>query len=171
MSQTAAHRVDHVIPQVPVRQWVLSLPIPLRLLLTSSIEALVGWLRSALAPGATCAAQPIAVPCPGARAPRVIDGALLPEAVARLHARAAIILIVIDPQAQAITPQRAAALFGLTRVWARLAASIAGGAAVRDAAEAVGISEAHARQRLKSIFEKTGTRRQAKLAASLTGLG
>jgi hypothetical protein len=33
MSQTAANLVDHVIPQVPVRQWVLSLPIPLRLLL------------------------------------------------------------------------------------------------------------------------------------------
>ncbi|MBE0549490.1 MAG: transposase [Rubrivivax sp.] len=32
MAQTAAHRVDHVIPHVPVRQWVLSLPIPLRLL-------------------------------------------------------------------------------------------------------------------------------------------
>jgi hypothetical protein len=33
MSETAAHLVDHVIPQVPVRQWVLSLPNPLRLLL------------------------------------------------------------------------------------------------------------------------------------------
>ena len=31
MAQTAAHLVDHVLPQVPVRQWVLSLPIPLRL--------------------------------------------------------------------------------------------------------------------------------------------
>jgi hypothetical protein len=38
MSQTAAHRVDHVIPQVPVRQWVLSLPIPLRLLLAAQPE-------------------------------------------------------------------------------------------------------------------------------------
>jgi Transposase zinc-binding domain len=28
MAQTAAHRVDHDIPCVPVRQWVLSLPIP-----------------------------------------------------------------------------------------------------------------------------------------------
>jgi hypothetical protein len=27
MAQTAAHLVDHVIPHVPVRQWVLSLPI------------------------------------------------------------------------------------------------------------------------------------------------
>jgi hypothetical protein len=26
MAQTAAHLVDHVIPHVPVRQWVLSLP-------------------------------------------------------------------------------------------------------------------------------------------------
>ena len=33
MSQTAAHLVDNVIARVPVRQWVLSLPIPLRLLL------------------------------------------------------------------------------------------------------------------------------------------
>jgi hypothetical protein len=31
MSQAAANLMDHVIPQVPVRQWVLSLPIPLRL--------------------------------------------------------------------------------------------------------------------------------------------
>ncbi len=32
MAQTAAHLVDHVIPNVPVRQWVISLPIPLRYL-------------------------------------------------------------------------------------------------------------------------------------------
>ena len=35
MAQTAAHLVDHVIPPVPVRQWVLALPIPLRLLLAA----------------------------------------------------------------------------------------------------------------------------------------
>ena len=35
MAQTAAHPVDHVIPNVPVRQWVLSLPIRLRLLLAA----------------------------------------------------------------------------------------------------------------------------------------
>ncbi len=38
MSQTAAHLVDHVIPHVPLRQWVLSLPIPLRLLLSAQPE-------------------------------------------------------------------------------------------------------------------------------------
>jgi uncharacterized protein (DUF983 family) len=35
MSQTAAHLVGHVIPHVPVRRWVLSLPIPLRVLLAA----------------------------------------------------------------------------------------------------------------------------------------
>jgi len=35
MAQTAANLVDHVIPNVPVCQWVLSLPIPLRLLLAA----------------------------------------------------------------------------------------------------------------------------------------
>jgi len=35
MAQTAADLVDHVIPHVPVRQWVLSLPIPLRMLLAA----------------------------------------------------------------------------------------------------------------------------------------
>ena len=35
MAQTEAHLVDHVIPHVPVRQWVLSLPIPQRLLLAA----------------------------------------------------------------------------------------------------------------------------------------
>ena len=35
VAQTAAHLVDYVIPRVPVRQWVLSLHIPLRLLLAA----------------------------------------------------------------------------------------------------------------------------------------
>jgi hypothetical protein len=33
MSDTAAHLVEHVLPEVPVRQWVLSVPVPLRYLL------------------------------------------------------------------------------------------------------------------------------------------
>ena len=32
MVETSAHLIDHVIPAVPVRQWVLSFPWPLRLL-------------------------------------------------------------------------------------------------------------------------------------------
>ncbi|HYN61401.1 MAG TPA: transposase zinc-binding domain-containing protein, partial [Rubrivivax sp.] len=45
MAQTAAHLVDHVIPHVPVRQWVLSLPIPLRLLLAAQPKLLTPVLQ------------------------------------------------------------------------------------------------------------------------------
>jgi hypothetical protein len=38
MSDTAAHLVDRVIPEVPMRQWVLSLPVPLRYLLAWDCE-------------------------------------------------------------------------------------------------------------------------------------
>jgi hypothetical protein len=30
MAETAAHLVDHVFPEAPVLQWVLSVPLPLR---------------------------------------------------------------------------------------------------------------------------------------------
>ena len=45
MAQTAAHLVDHVIPHVPVRQWVLSLPIPLRLLLAAQPKLMMPVLQ------------------------------------------------------------------------------------------------------------------------------
>ena len=32
MVETAAHLVEHVLPEQPVRQWVLSFPYPLRFL-------------------------------------------------------------------------------------------------------------------------------------------
>jgi hypothetical protein len=40
MADTAAHLVDHVIPRVPVRQWVLSLPYQIRFLLASRKDLL-----------------------------------------------------------------------------------------------------------------------------------
>ena len=40
MEETAAHLVDHVIPRVPVRQWVLSFPIALRILFAAHPELL-----------------------------------------------------------------------------------------------------------------------------------
>jgi len=40
MAQTAARLVDHLIPHVPVRQWVLSFPIPLRVLFAARPQLL-----------------------------------------------------------------------------------------------------------------------------------
>ena len=56
MAERAAHLVDHVFPDVPVRQWVLSLPHRLRYQLAwdhdlcravvaVSVRAMLGWLR------------------------------------------------------------------------------------------------------------------------------
>jgi ribosomal protein S27E len=45
MAETAAHLVDHVIARVPVRQWVLSLPIPLRILFAARPQLLTPLLQ------------------------------------------------------------------------------------------------------------------------------
>jgi hypothetical protein len=45
MAETAAHLTDHVIPRLPVRQWVLSLPKRLRYHLQHDREALNSALR------------------------------------------------------------------------------------------------------------------------------
>jgi putative transposase len=45
MAETAAHLVDQVLPRVPVRQWVLSFPIPLRLLFATHPERLASVLQ------------------------------------------------------------------------------------------------------------------------------
>ncbi len=45
MAEAAAHLVDHVIPTVPVRQWVLSFPIPLRSLFAVHPELLAPILQ------------------------------------------------------------------------------------------------------------------------------
>ena len=45
MAEAAAHLVDHVIPKVPVRHWMLSFPIPLRSLFALHPELLAPVLK------------------------------------------------------------------------------------------------------------------------------
>ena len=45
MAQSAAYLVDKVIARVPVRQWVLSFPIPLRIVFAAHPELLTPVLR------------------------------------------------------------------------------------------------------------------------------
>jgi hypothetical protein len=49
MAQTAAHLVDHVIPPVPVRQWVISVPKRLRCFLANRPEAVAALTKIFLA--------------------------------------------------------------------------------------------------------------------------
>ncbi len=44
MVESAAHLVDHVLPRVPIRQWVVSFPWPLRLVFASRPQ----WLTRVL---------------------------------------------------------------------------------------------------------------------------
>jgi len=46
MAEKAAHLVDHVFPEVPVRQWVLSLPHRIRYRLAYDKEACTIALRA-----------------------------------------------------------------------------------------------------------------------------
>jgi hypothetical protein len=40
MVETSAYLTDHILPRVPVRQWVLSFPWPLRLLFAARPDVL-----------------------------------------------------------------------------------------------------------------------------------
>ena len=40
MIESAAHLVDHVLPEQPIRQWVLTLPYPLRFLFAAQPQVL-----------------------------------------------------------------------------------------------------------------------------------
>ncbi len=85
-------------------------------------------------------------------------------------ARAA--LILTDPEANRPLDVAADALrmMGLTPAEARLAVRIGAGEELRDIAEAEGIAVETARARLKSVFAKTGVRRQAELALLVISL-
>jgi DNA-binding CsgD family transcriptional regulator len=60
--------------------------------------------------------------------------------------------------------------FGLTAAEARLAATLASGIGLTEAAAARGINRETARSQLKSVFVKTGTRRQAELTGLIARL-
>lgn len=87
-----------------------------------------------------------------------------------LLARAAVILT--DPAAarSAAAPDGTLAAMGLTPAEARLAARIGQGEELKSIAEAEGIAMETARARLKAVFAKTGTHRQAELAILVSRL-
>jgi DNA-binding CsgD family transcriptional regulator len=61
--------------------------------------------------------------------------------------------------------------FSLTPAETRLAECLLEGMSLRQAAASLGVGYETARKTLKSIFEKTGTNRQAQLVLVLAGFG
>ena len=70
MVETAAHLVEHVLPEQPIRQWVLSFPYPLRFLFAtrpavlSQVLGIVYRAISTFLPAPDCAWAPVRVPEP-----------------------------------------------------------------------------------------------------------
>ena len=79
------------------------------------------------------------------------------------------LLLVADPEARTGPPPPALLreAFGLTRAEAEVAARAANGEGVPALAASLDISPGTARLHLHRVFEKTGARRQAELAAVL----
>lgn len=87
----------------------------------------------------------------------------------RLTASIAVFLSTDTMQTEphSVPPNVIQKLFGLTPKEARLAAELAAGYSLQEAAENLGITSYTARARLRSIFAKTGVDRQAKLVRVL----
>ena len=81
------------------------------------------------------------------------------------------ILVIVDPAAeQVLTAQSMKQLFNLTPAETRLATAILNGQEIAAFAFTAGLSKETVRNQLKSIFGKTGTRRQPELTALLRAL-
>jgi DNA-binding CsgD family transcriptional regulator len=135
--------------------------------------------------GAACAAQGQLPPGPDALALARPSGrpalSMLVAPVGDLRAELplqewpAALLIVTDPQEcagpSAHAVERLGTLFGLTPTEARVAVHIALGLSGPEAAAQLGIGPGTVHAHLKSVFAKTGVRRQSGLARLLTRTG
>jgi DNA-binding CsgD family transcriptional regulator len=109
-----------------------------------------------------------AVPGDGTSPPMVAHLRALPDIERNLSPSAALLLFFTS-----VVPQRApderllVALFDLTAAEARVASRLVEGQSVTAIARAFGVATSTVRSQLKSIFGKTGTRRQAEIVSLL----
>ncbi len=113
----------------------------------------------------------VALHRPSGKRPLIVRAMPLDRAKRSLMAPAVALMMVTDlAETPRPTAQVLRAAFGLTPKEADLAIRLAAGDTVEQAAEALRISPAHARQRLKILFDKTDTRRQSELLIVLSRL-
>jgi DNA-binding CsgD family transcriptional regulator len=106
----------------------------------------------------------------GAR-PIIVDGIRQPTAARSAQSATAALLLLTDLERSERPPsQLLCTLFGLTRTEAKLAVQLCSGKSLRAAAAGLLLTEGYARQRLKAIFQKTSTSRQAELMILLAKL-
>jgi DNA-binding CsgD family transcriptional regulator len=137
----------------------------------AALDAAIAQALSRARPSSLPPPPRLALRRPVGRHPLVVDVLPLIGAPGISLFDAAALLVVTDLDRS--TPPAIADLrhlFGLTAKEAELAAHLSTGMPLETAAEELRISRAHARQRLKAVFQKTDTHRQAELVALLARL-
>jgi len=139
-----------------------------RLKLHRFIATLITTAKGLVSPRAAT----LALPRPSGLRPWLLEGIACDEAMRSLHSQAAALLLITNVERQLNpAPEVLFQLFALTPMESRLACALLAGESLQQAAARLAISEGHARQRLKTIFAKTGTSRQGELTALLSKLG
>jgi DNA-binding CsgD family transcriptional regulator len=104
----------------------------------------------------------------GRRAYQVLVAPLPRRVRADAPAAVAALIAITDPEADARIPaERAAELYGLTPREAEMAALLAAGLSLDQAADRLAVTRETARTFVKSLLTKTGTRRQSQFVALL----
>lgn len=117
-------------------------------------------------------AGPLVVRRPSGKRPYVVDVIALPAGdLSAPHRHRSVVLVNDLERLPCPRPAAMRKVFGLTPRETQLATRLCEGASLREAAATLQISEAHARQRLKELMAKTGTRRQSELLLLLGRLG
>jgi DNA-binding CsgD family transcriptional regulator len=102
------------------------------------------------------------------RRPLVVKAIPIRQRPLKYASAAAAVVIVMDLGATAApSPQLLRYVFDFTQAEARVASCLAGGLSLSQAAQSLQIALGTARQHLKSIFMKTGCRRQSELLSLL----
>lgn len=107
-----------------------------------------------------------------AGAPVFVSAAPIVRTAKEIFRAASAVLLITAPDeaGPAAAASVLAALYGLTPAEARLAVALSDGASLPQAAERLKIAHETARDRLKAVFTKTDTRRQAELVRLLSHL-
>ncbi|MCL4837397.1 MAG: helix-turn-helix transcriptional regulator [Thermoanaerobaculia bacterium] len=141
---------------------------------SASLRALVAGAGARAETGAARAGGYLAVRRRSLRRPlALLVSPVPPELSALVAGRAAAMVFVVDPERRLVLPAEALRqLYGLTPAEARLTLALAEGMGIPEAAEQLGITRETAKSTLRTIFAKTGARRQAELVRLvLTGPG
>lgn len=117
------------------------------------------------------AARSIPVPAEADRPATIVHVVPLRRSASDIFSGAATLIAAVTVSASRLVPslQVLMGLFDLTPAEVKLAAALAGGSSLQQAAFRSGIQKTTARTHLDAIFRKTGTSRQGQLVALLKG--